>query len=83
MIDASFQRMGFGRTAVELLLAHLRTRPHAHTLLTSFRCGEGSPEGFYLRLGFRPTGEESHGEIELSRKLSPGHARVPQEADPT
>jgi diamine N-acetyltransferase len=77
MIDASFQRMGFGRRALELLLAHVRTRPHAHTLLTSFRRGEGSPEGFYLGLGFCPTGKESHGEIELSLTLSPSEARVP------
>jgi diamine N-acetyltransferase len=25
--------------------------------------GEGGPEGFYLKLGFRPTGEEMGGEI--------------------
>jgi len=25
--------------------------------------GYGGPEGFYLRLGFRPTGEEMHGEV--------------------
>jgi hypothetical protein len=51
--------------------------------MVRLRRGEGSPEGFYLRLGFRPTGEEPHGEIELSLNLSPGEARVPQEANPT
>jgi diamine N-acetyltransferase len=25
--------------------------------------GEGGPEGFYLRLGFRPTGEEFDGQV--------------------
>jgi len=25
--------------------------------------GEGGPEGFYLKLGFRPTGEEMGGEV--------------------
>jgi diamine N-acetyltransferase len=25
--------------------------------------GEGGPEEFYLKLGFRPTGQEFHGQI--------------------
>jgi hypothetical protein len=40
--------------------------------LTSFRRGEGSPEAFYLKLGFLPTGQELHGEVELGLELSAG-----------
>lgn len=69
MIDARYQKLGFGRRAVELLISHLRTRPHARTLLTSCHPGEGSPEGFYLGLGFSRTGREIEGELELSLSL--------------
>jgi diamine N-acetyltransferase len=69
MIDAAHQGRGFGRRAVALLVDHVRTRPHAHELLTSFRRGAGSPEGFYDKLGFRPTGEEVEGEVELRLPL--------------
>lgn len=69
MIDASYQSRGFARRAVELLCEHVRTRPHAHELITSCRRGVGSPEGFYLKLGFHPTGQEDHGEVELRLSL--------------
>lgn len=71
MIDASQQGRGFGRRAVELLVDHVRGRPDASELLTSCRRGPGSPEEFYLKLGFRPTGQESHGELELRLPLEP------------
>jgi diamine N-acetyltransferase len=69
MIDASYQGRGFARQAVELLCEHVRVRPHGRKLLTSCRRGAGSPEGFYRKLGFRPTGQEVHGEVELFRVL--------------
>jgi diamine N-acetyltransferase len=69
MIDARYQGFGFGRRAIELLVDHVRTRPHARTLLTSYIPGPGSPEEFYRRVGFLPTGRERHGERELSLSL--------------
>ena len=57
LIDARFQGRGYGRAALDLVLDHLRTRPGADTLVTSIVAGEGSPLGFYLRYGFRATGE--------------------------
>lgn len=69
MIDASQQGRGFGRRALEILIDHVRTRPAASELLTSCRRGPGSPEQFYLKLGFRPTGQEPHGEVELRLPL--------------
>ncbi len=69
MLDARYQRRGFGRRAVELLVSHVRSRPNAHTLLTSCHRGEASAEGFYLHLGFHPTGRDLGGEVELALEL--------------
>jgi diamine N-acetyltransferase len=69
MIDARFQGMSFGRRAMSLLIEHVRSRPNAKELFTSCRGGQGSPEGFYLRLGFERTGQEVDGEIELRLAL--------------
>jgi diamine N-acetyltransferase len=63
MIDARFQGKGYGARAVELLVEHVRSRPGATELTLSWVPGPGSPEGFYLRLGFEPTGEIDDGEI--------------------
>ena len=57
LIDARFQGHGYGRAALDLVVDHLLTRPGADTLVTSIVAGEGSPLGFYLRYGFRATGE--------------------------
>jgi lactoylglutathione lyase len=69
MVDARHQGLGYGRRALGLLVDHVRTRPRAQTLLASCLPGPGSPEPFYRRLGFRPTGREVHGEIELALPL--------------
>ena len=63
MIDARFQGKGYGARAVELLVEHVRARPGATELTLSWVPGEGSPEGFYRRLGFEPTGEIDDGEV--------------------
>ena len=45
----------------------------AEVLFTSCGQGEGSPQPFYERLGFVPTGEvDSHGEVALARDRTPG-----------
>ena len=75
MIDARHQGLGFGRRAVENLVTHVRSRPSANTLLTSFHSGEGSPEGFYLKLGFQPTGRMVEGEHELALRLASSSRR--------
>lgn len=57
-IAAGEQGRGHGRFAVESVAAEIRRR--GGTLLTTtWHPGEGGPEGFYLGLGFRPTGETS------------------------
>ncbi len=63
MIGDGFQGLGYGRRAVELLVEHVRARPGATELLVSWVPGDGSPEGFYLGLGFEPTGELDDDEV--------------------
>jgi diamine N-acetyltransferase len=63
MIGAPYQGLGMGRRAIELLVAHVRTRPAATELRTSWVPGPHGPERFYLALGFEPTGEVDEGEI--------------------
>ena len=58
MIDARFQKCGFGRRALELAIEHVKTRPGAKALSTSCVPGEGSPGKFYEKIGFTYTGEK-------------------------
>jgi diamine N-acetyltransferase len=62
MIDARYQSLGFGAQALRLLVDHARAVPGAKAMLLSFVPGEGSPEAFYRRFGFEPTGEVDEGE---------------------
>ena len=70
MIDARFQKCGFGRRALKLLFEHVKTRPGAKDLLTSCVPGEGSPGFFYEKEGFAYTGEmDEDGELIMRREL--------------
>lgn len=64
MIDQRFQRRGFGRRAIELLTAHVRTRPGIARFATTWVPGPGSPGPFYRGLGFVETGRIVDGETE-------------------
>jgi diamine N-acetyltransferase len=57
------QGRGYGRFAVDRVAAEARRRGQRR-LTVRWVPGPGSPEGFYLRVGFRPTGAVVHGEIE-------------------
>lgn len=69
MIDARYQRLGFGRRALGLLIEHVKTRPHATELLTSVAQAAGGPQPFYEGLGFVATGEYEHGEAMMRLPL--------------
>ena len=56
LIDVQHQGRGYGREAVRLV-AEIARDNGATELLTSYGVGEGGPEPFYGRVGFRPTGE--------------------------
>jgi diamine N-acetyltransferase len=77
MIDARYQRMGFGRRAMGLLVEHVRTRPGATELRTSAVPGEGGPRPFYEQLGFEATGQVYGVEEVLRLRLDP----APEDAD--
>ena len=66
MIDAQYQGRGFGRRALELVIAHVRTRPHATELWLGHRPVPGNAGGFYQKLGFTYTGKvEEGGDVEM------------------
>jgi GNAT superfamily N-acetyltransferase len=75
LVDRWHQGRGIGRRVLALVADRLITEGHRR-LVTSWVPGAGSPEGFYLGLGFEPTGEIDDGEIvaivELSRLTGDG-----------
>ncbi|MEV7231124.1 MULTISPECIES: GNAT family N-acetyltransferase [Polymorphospora] len=60
-IAAEHQGRGYGRFAVGAVCDEVRRRGADRATVT-WEPGESGPEGFYLRLGFRPTGETSGGQ---------------------
>lgn len=64
MIAGPYQGRGYGARAMARLIDHLRALGISE-LATSCEVGAGSPEGFYRKLGFVPTGEMYGDEIEL------------------
>ncbi|MGW1023190.1 GNAT family N-acetyltransferase [Streptomyces sp. NPDC002577] len=60
-IAAGEQGRGYGRFAVSSVAAEIRRRGGTR-LTTTWHPGENGPEAFYLKLGFRPTGEMSGGQ---------------------
>ncbi len=70
MIAAPYQGKGYGKKAIQFLLAHLRSMGIPE-LYTSCGVGEASPIPFYKSFGFVETGEMYGDEIELKLKLDP------------
>ena len=71
MIDARYQKLGFGKRAMDLLLDHVRTRPGARQMSLSCHPGEEGPEPFYRRYGFSLTGKMLGDEAEMRIDLHP------------
>ncbi|RPH59335.1 MAG: GNAT family N-acetyltransferase [Chloroflexi bacterium] len=69
MLEARYQKFGFAAKALELLFDYVRTRPGAKEIFVSCVPGEGSPYGFYEKLGFTPTGEIEDDEVVMRRDL--------------
>ena len=69
MIAARPQRRGYGRRALELLFAHVKTRPGATELYTSCVDSPNGPGPFYEGLGFAYTGALDEGERVMVRPL--------------
>ncbi|MFC4116867.1 GNAT family N-acetyltransferase [Nonomuraea zeae] len=60
-VAAAEQGKGYGSFAVRALCEEARRRGHRRVTVL-WEPGEGGPEGFYLRLGFKRTGEVLFGE---------------------
>ncbi|MBT3322738.1 MAG: GNAT family N-acetyltransferase [Anaerolineae bacterium] len=69
LIDAKYQRMGFGNKAMKLIIEAVRTWPKGTELMVSYVPDENGPAGFYQNLGFKATGEIDEGEEVASLKL--------------
>jgi diamine N-acetyltransferase len=69
LIDHSRQRRGYGTAALDAIVRYVRTRPGAEALLTSAAQGDGTPQPFYERYGFVPTGEILDEEVVLRLDL--------------
>ncbi|WDZ86697.1 GNAT family N-acetyltransferase [Micromonospora cathayae] len=60
-VAADAQGNGYGRFAVRAVCAEIRSRGGSRAYVT-WEPRPGGPEAFYLKLGFRPTGERSGGQ---------------------
>lgn len=69
LVDRMHQRRGLGALALDLVEAECRAMGD-RSILTSWVPGRGSPEGFYLRRGYVPTGRVIDGEIEGRKVLA-------------
>lgn len=69
MIDHRYQRMGFGRTAMQQVIDHVRTLPNASEMFLTYVPVEHGPRGFYAGMGFVDTGVDHEGELEMRFQL--------------
>jgi diamine N-acetyltransferase len=69
LIDERFQRQGYGTATLDAVVAYVRGRPGGDALITSAGQGDGSPQPFYERYGFVPTGEVMEDEVVLRLDL--------------
>jgi diamine N-acetyltransferase len=69
MIGEQYQGHGYGRKALELFFAHIKTRPGVEAVETSCVPAKGGPGLFYEKMGFVYTGKEEDGELVMRREL--------------
>ena len=72
LIDARFQRRGYGTATIDAVVDLLRDHPGADALFTSAVSGPASPASFYEHYGFVRTGEIFDDEIVLRLDLHTG-----------
>lgn len=70
LIDEQHQRRGYGTATLDAVAAYVRSRPGGRSLYTSAAQGEGSPQRFYERYGFVPTGRVVEDEVVLHLDLT-------------
>jgi diamine N-acetyltransferase len=69
LIDRRHQRRGYGSATLDAVTDYVRARPNGDALLVSAGQGDGSPQPFYERYGFVPTGQIVDGEVVLRLDL--------------
>ena len=71
MIDVSKQGRGYGRAALDQVLAYIRTKPFGASDRVTLTCNRENSRALrlYKSRGFVPTGAKDEEEIELSRTL--------------
>ena len=71
MIDQAHQGKGYGRAAMELALAYIRTKPFGTSsrVLLTVHPENGTACGLYRALGFTETGRLDEDEVELGLTL--------------
>jgi len=62
MIDREHQGKGYGRAAMEAVIAMMADRVGCEEIVTSFNPANAVALGLYTSLGFQPTGEIEDGE---------------------
>lgn len=65
MIDHRYQGKGFGKAAMELVIAYVRTLPRATEMFLTYVPDDRGPQGFYASVGFEDTGIDHDGEMEM------------------
>jgi len=72
MIDLRYQRRGYGRAAMEAVLAHAkREQPDIRALGLTYRPGNVAAERLYRSLGFTPEGADEDGDIKARYWFTP------------
>ncbi len=75
MIDREQQGQGYGRAAMEAVLAMMADRVGCEEIVTSFVPANAIATGLYASLGFRPTGEIEDGEPLVRLRLADRQAQ--------
>lgn len=71
MIDEKHQGKGYGKAALEQVLAYIKTKPFGDSSRVTLTCNKDNESALalYRHMGFRETGEEDEDELELSMTI--------------
>ncbi len=81
MIDLQFQRKGLGEAAIREVFKLAAARPEFNAVTLSYVPTEGSPKPFYEKMGFRETGVEDDGELEMKISIEDVRRELGKSAD--
>jgi diamine N-acetyltransferase len=73
MIDRDYQGKGYGRAAMQAVIAEMTEKVGCEEIVTSFNPDNTVAAGLYASLGFQPTGEVEDGEPLVLLRLADRH----------